>query len=203
MNKGAIRTHFKELLNRSDITDSLADTFISQSITRIERTLRIPPMERRQAITIDAQVSHVVVPNDLLEMIDVYYAFTVLSRIPLHEMLSMKDVGQTGTPRHFSIQGENLLLYPEPTVGTLTISYYGEFTAMTSDSDENALAKTASDIIIYGALGYAADYYLDERAQTFDGKFGQMMTEIQEQANEAEQSGGLMIMRPTQTYTDY
>ena len=69
-------------------------------------------------------------------------------------------------------------------------------------SDENALAKTASDLIIYGALGYAADYYLDERAQTFDGKFAQMMTEIQEQANEAEQSGGLMIIRPAQTYTD-
>ena len=203
MNKGAIRTHFKELLNRSDITDTLADTFISQAITRIERTLRIPPMEKRQEITISAQVSHVVVPNDLLEMIDIYYKFTVLSRIPLHEMLSMKDLGETGTPKHFATQGENLLLYPEPTSGSLTISYYGEFPVMTADSDENALAKTASDIIVYGALGYAADYYLDERAPTFDGKFGQMMAEIQEQANEAEQSGGLMIMRPTQTYTDY
>ena len=52
MNKGAIRTHFKELLNRSDITDSLADTFIDQSIARVERTLRIPSMEKTANYTI-------------------------------------------------------------------------------------------------------------------------------------------------------
>ena len=203
MNKGAIRTHFKELLNRSDITDTLADTFISQAITRIERTLRIPSMEKRHNITITNQSASVIVPNDLLEMIDIYFKNTVLNRVPLHEMLSFKDAGQSGTPKFFTVQGPDILIYPEPTSGEITISYYSEFTQMLLDTDENALAKSASDLIVYGALGYSADYFLDERAQSFDNKFVSLMSEIQEQANEAEQSGGLMIMRPSSTFTDY
>lgn len=50
MNKGEIRAHFKALLNRSDITDALADTFIDQGITRIQRSLRVPSMEKNTPI---------------------------------------------------------------------------------------------------------------------------------------------------------
>ena len=49
MNKGQLRAHFLALLNRSDCNDTLADTFIDQSIGRIYRTLRIPAMEKQQS----------------------------------------------------------------------------------------------------------------------------------------------------------
>ena len=34
MNKGQLRTHFLNLLNRTDCSNALADTFLDQSISR-------------------------------------------------------------------------------------------------------------------------------------------------------------------------
>lgn len=202
MNKGNLRSHFIAVLNRSDITNSLADTFIDQGITRIQRTLRIPAMEAQQTYSISAQTGSIVVPSDMLELMDVYFDKTTLTRVPMEEMLQMKDIGETGTPMHFTRERAKLLLYPEPASGSVVVNYYAEFAEMTSDSDENTLAKVASDLIVYAALTYAADYFLDERAELFTGKFGQFMAELQGQADDAETAGSLQVMRPSATYTD-
>lgn len=202
MNYGNLRIHFKALLNRSDITDALANTFIDQAITRIQRTLRIPVMEKTQTYSISTQTGSIVVPSDMLDIIDLYYDKTVLVRLPLHDMLAANDAGEAGTPKFFTRENANILIYPEPTSGTVTLNYYGEFAAMSADSDENMLAKIGADLICYAALGYAADYYLDERTGVFEEKFGTFMREIQEQANAAEQSGSVQVMRPSATYDD-
>jgi len=73
---------------------------------------------------------------------------------------------------------------------------------MTSDSDENALAASASDLIIYGMLSYAADYYLDERGPIFDQKYQQFLFEIQQQSDEEELSGTVQSLRPIAIYED-
>lgn len=202
MNKGNLRSHFIAVLNRSDITNSLADTFIDQGIARIQRTLRIPIMEAQQTYAISVQTASIVVPSDMLELMDIYFDKTTLTRVPLEEMLQMKDIGETGTPMYFTRERSALLLYPEPATGTVVVNYYAEFPAMTSDSDENTLAKVASDAIIYAALTYAADYFLDERADLFTGKFGQFIAELQGQSDDADASGSLQVMRPSATFTD-
>jgi hypothetical protein len=197
MNKGEIRAHFKALLNRSDITDALADTFIDQGITRIQRSLRVPSMEKKHTYTFTSSASQVNLPADFLEAIDVYFADQALSRIPMREMSALKAGNEVGTPRHFAREQGVLLLYPYPSSGSLSLNYYASFTDMTSDSDENVLAAIAADLITYGALTYASDYYLDERAPIFAQKYQEFMTELQEQANDAETSGTLQSIRPT------
>ena len=149
MNKGELRTHFLALLNRSDCTDALADTFIDQAIGRIRRTLRIPSMERQQtyAVSSSGGLQSIVLPADLLETMDIYYD-------------------------------------------------------LVSDTDTNAFSEIASDGVIYTALGYASDYFLDERGPLFDGKASVFIAEIQDQADTAEQSGGTQVMRPTHTFSD-
>ena len=82
------------------------------------------------------------------------------------------------------------------------MNYYASFTDMTSDTDENDLALIGSDLIIYGALAYASDYYLDERGPLFEGKFAQFMAEMQEQANDAETSGTVQSMQPVALYIE-
>ena len=74
---------------------------------------------------------------------------------------------------------------------------------MTADTDENDLAAVASDLIIYGALTFAADYYLDERRDIFEAKFQTFLSELQEQANDQELNGGTQAIQPASTYTDY
>ena len=200
MNLGAIRIHFKALLNRSDITDALAFTFINQSISRIQRTLRIPSMEKTHEYTISAATGEVLLPNDFLEGIDISYANHTLTRLPMGEMLDRKNTGETGNPHFFTREGGKFLITPAPSSGKLQLNYYSQFGAMSSDSDENNLAAIGSDLLIYGALTYAADYYLDERGGLFEQKYMQFMNEIQDQANEAEVTGSLQAIRPTYTY---
>ena len=200
MNKGEIRAHFKALLNRSDITDALADTFIDQGITRIQRSLRVPSMEKKHTYTFTSSASQVNLPADFLEAIDVYFADQALSRIPMREMSALKAGNEVGTPRHFAREQGVLLLYPYPSSGSLSLNYYASFTEMTSDSDENVLAAIAADLITYGALTYASDYYLDERTPLFEQKYNQFLIEIQEQADSAELTGSLQAIRPTYNY---
>ena len=196
MNLGSIRTHFKALLNRSDVTDALADTFIDQGITRIQRSLRVPSMEKKHTYNFSSEVSYVALPSDFLEAIDVYYDHTALKRVPMTEMAARKDGNETGTPSYFAREQGTLLLYPHPTSGSLTLNYYASFTEMVNDSDENVLAMIASDLITYAALTYAADYFLDERSMVFSQKYLEFLTELQEQANDAESSGSVQNIRP-------
>ena len=204
MNKGQIRAHFKALLNRSDCSDALADTFIDQALTRIQRFLRIPPMEKQQtySFTSGTAITQVTVPTDMLEIIDIQYDGLGLVRVPLHEMSEQHKVAETGSPKYFSRERELIKIAPLPTSGTLYLNYYSEVEELTDDSSENILTLIASDLLTYTALSYAADYFLDERGPLFDQKSGQFLAEIQEQANAAEQSGVAQVMRPTRTYTD-
>jgi len=202
MNKGAIRSHFKALLNRSDCSDALADTFMDQSIARIQRTLRVPSMEKQASYTISASTTFITLPDDFIEIIDLYYDKTSLRRVPMNEILTFKDGGEQGTPKFFCREDETLLIYPHPSSGSVKLNYYGQFADMTADSDENALAISSSDLIIYGMLTYASDYYLDERGPLFEQKYQMFIAETQEQANDEETAGTVQAMRPTTTYED-
>ncbi len=202
MNKGALRVHFKDLLNRSDITDTLADTFVDQSISRIQRTLRVPSMEKQMSYTIVDKTAFLFLPNDFLEIIDFYYDSTSLTRLPLRDIMQLRDGGESGTPKFFAREGGSLVIYPYPSSGSVKLNYYGEFAEMAADTDENNLAASSSDMIIYGALSFASDYYLDERGPLFEQRFVQLLTEVQEQANDAEMSGTVQVMRPTAVYED-
>lgn len=204
MNKGELRSHMLALLNRSDCTDALADTFIDQAIARIRRTLRIPSMELQHVYTVDlaSGLNEVIIPANFIEMIDIHFDGVALVRIPSHEMVEAQKTGAVGSPQFFTRVQGSLQLHPKPTSGSLYLNYYGEFDALVDDSDSNSLTAIASDLIVYTALGYASDYFLDERGPLFDQKASQFIAEIQEQANSAETSGTAQVMRPTHRYED-
>mgnify|MGYP003134817424 CR=1 FL=1 len=196
MNKGNLRTQFQAILNRSDITTALADTFIDQGIARIQRNLRIASMEKQHNYTITSNTSSVALPSDFLEAIDIYFDNHMLDRISMKDMQKYKSQSFTGAPHYFAREQGSLLLFPIPTTGTLTLNYYAQFAEMTTDSDENALAAVASDLIMYAALTYAADYFLDERAQTFELKYQAFIAEIQSQSDDQELTGSLQTISP-------
>ena len=75
MNKGQLRTHIKDVLNRSDLSDALTDTFIEHTLTRIQRLLRIPSMERTATQTVAGGYDGFVVPNNFLEIIVLILTF--------------------------------------------------------------------------------------------------------------------------------
>lgn len=202
MNYGDIKTHFEALLNRSDITPTLTTNFIDQGIARIQRQLRTPLNENIVTYTITTQTPSVTVPTDFLEIISLYFGGSELNRIPVAKFRPLANNPVTGNPTVFNRQQQNLQLWPQPTSGTLTLYYYGEFAPMTLNSDENTLAAVASDLIIYAALTYAADYYLDERGQLFEDKYNQFLAELQQQADDQELNGGTQSIQPAYSYAD-
>jgi len=201
VNYGDLKTHFNNVLNRSDITTSLTTTFIDQGIARIQRQLRTPMQEKLTTYTISSQTAFVELPNDFIEIISLYYDNTEISRIPMSRFRALNKNTYAGTPQSFTRQQEKLYLYPQPSSGEVILYYYGEFPALSSDTAENALTKVAPDLIIYSALTYAADYYLDERAVQFEQKYQGFMLELQEQANDQEVNGGTQVIQPSARYT--
>lgn len=202
MNKAELRAQFQALLNRSDCDATLADTFIEQSIRRIQRLLRIPPMERQQVYAISNETPSILLPADFLEIIDIYHGEMPLTRIPMTQMVLMKSTEEIGVPRYFAREQETFRIFPSPSSGTIKLNYYGEFAEMVDETDEISLGIYAPDLIIYGALSYATDYFLDERAAIFEGRFNTFAAEVQAQADDAEMVGTVQAVRPIAHYID-
>ena len=202
MNYGELKTHFKAVLNRSDITPTLTSTFIDQGIARIQRQLRVPMMEKTKKITIDNQTSAITLPSDFLEIISIYHSTNELERIPLKRFRELSSNQYAGKPQYFSRIQEAIQFFPQPSDGEIILYYYGEFDSLVEDTDSNILTAVASDLLIYSALTYRADYYLDERSTIFEQKFTQFLTEIQEQANDQELNGGTQVILPAYFYND-
>ena len=202
MNFGDLKTHFEAVLNRSDITAALTTTFIGQGIARIQRQLRSPINERKAEYTISSTTSSVILPNDFLEIISLYMGKHELKRISMSRYRELFEANATGNPQCFTREQQRLLLYPQPTSGTLTLYYYCDFPALVNNADENDLTAVASDLVIYSALTYAADYFLDERSAIFEQKFNQFLAELQEQANDQELNGGVQSIEPSYRFEE-
>ena len=145
MNYGDLKSHFNDLLNRSDITSALTIRFIDQGISRIQRQLRTPLNEKVKTYNITSQTTSLTLPADFLEIISLYYNQYELVRIPMSSFRGLNNSTFNGSPTNFTRQQEDLLLYPTPTSGSVVLYYYGEFDAMTADADENACLLYTSD----------------------------------------------------------
>jgi hypothetical protein len=76
MTLAELTAQFLGLMNRTDLntTPSLASTFITQSIMRLQRELRVPFMEKVILYTIPSTYDPtrgLAIPSDLLELIDI------------------------------------------------------------------------------------------------------------------------------------
>lgn len=202
MNYQTLKQHFEDLLNRSDNTSTLTTRFIDQSISRIQRQLRTPMSERVLEVTINSQTESLTLPSDFLEIISLYHSQYELERVSMRRYRELINSVVTGKPQYFTRQAEKLLLYPQPTEGELVLYYHGEYPALSADTDENVLTQSAPDLVIYGALSAASDFYLDQRAEIFETKFNQFMLELQEQANDQELQGGTQSILPSYRYQD-
>lgn len=202
MNKQGIREQVKALMNRNDFTDALANTFIDQAVGRIQRTLRIPPMEKTETYTVTTVTPDtLVLPNDFLNIKYLYSGSTLLEYVDVGTFLGTFDA--TGsTPKMYTRLQAALKVKPTPAEGTeITMIYYGEIPDLVQDTDENFLTDIAPDLLTYGALTFAADYFVDERKPLFEERYAQIYSELEEQSrlNEMDQSA----IRVQPAHSDY
>lgn len=200
MNYGQIRTQFKALLNRSDCTNALADTFIVQGLARSQRVLRTPAQEKTTATTVGSSFNAITVPNDLVEVITWDCDGSKVKFLPVQRFLEL-DSYTDGRPEYWTRIGSSFKFKPSPAEGkVLTLYYYGEFGEFTDDSTETTLSVIAPDLIVYGGLSFAADYFLDERKDLFEQRYMSAAQELQDQAYSAEGAGAIS---PAYDFGDY
>lgn len=206
MNKGDVRAKVIGLLNRRDYTSSLLDVWIDDAQRRAQRIVRIPAMERIIDYTIDTYTNiaghpGIIIPSDFLELINLSVDDEVLRRADLNSVRKLESL-TSQSPKLFARQGSRWRLGPPPeTDAVIRIHYYADNPALVLDTDESTLSLVAPELLIYGALSYACDYFLDKRKQSFEQVFMGVVQDLQAQALRDELSGGAVV-QPTHAYPD-
>lgn len=197
MTYGEIRTQFLNVLNRSDCTNALADTFITQGIQRSQRLLRLTSQEAIDNVTVGASFEGIDIPSDFIQPLAVYIqeeqdTDRKLRRVSLAQFLETPTTG--GKPTVWTKDGAQIKVRPAPALNdVLKLLYLSEFESFTGDSDETTLSVVAPQLFIYGGLVFAADYFLDERSTYWEDRYLKIVAELQGQSDDEELSGGAVV----------
>lgn len=196
---GATRDKFKLRLNRRDCTDPLADGFLQDSVTRIQRVMDVPAGEKSVQVTI-GDVTYLTngnlpIPSDFIRLKDITVnGKKVLRKQPLQTVLTEVNYGVQGCSWCFTRQGGTWIFGPLPLPGDVVrIDYYSEFAPASVPADDTILLDIANDLVLFGALSYAAQHWNDKRADSFEARFVQILSDIQNQADDDELSGNAQV----------
>jgi hypothetical protein len=201
-----------DLINRTDCTDTLAGTFVNQAQRKISRTLRVPSLENKLAVTAgttsaatyDAAKGEITIPSDFLEMVYIYTDKAVLQRTPLRVFIELdKKVAGTGAPKYYTRVQNKLALKPVPTTGTVVnLVYYSDPVDMSANSDTNSFSAICPDLMVYGALLYACDYFNDNRKAVFEATYNTIYAELVALVEATDQATADSSVQPSYSYTE-
>lgn len=206
MNYGELRTKFIARMRRRDMDTTLADGFLQDAITRIQRVVRVPAMEKSIQVTITPETypnGRLAIPSDYLKLKDI----TVNGRHKLAKReldWVINGSSAVGTPNSYARQGGAWVLSPRPfdqftddagnvRSTVIRVDYWAEFPSASLPTDDTILIDIASDAVLFGALSYACDHWNDARGDKFEARFTQIISDIQSQADDDETSGGAVV----------
>lgn len=199
MNFGDLKTRLKALINRRDLTDQLAGTFVTDAISDLEREVRIGPMELLVTATEwDGVRNAIEVPGNYLESINLFTPTCELDQADLSTFLRIADRG--GLPSHFVRMADQWLFRPTPAPGTsIHVHFYAQSERLTNDLDSNVWTRAAPNAVVYTAAALAADFFQmeDPHAQRYLARAGQYVASLQEQDNAEKWGGRITIPRPS------
>lgn len=192
MNYGEVKTYLRTLINRSDVTDTLADQFLQQAQDRLERLLRTSFMQRFVNFTLDGTSGDFRIPTDYLEHIGMFTDYGLIRRVDLTEFL--RTTNGPGTPEVFIQTGHTFRMRPYPDADTqIYLNYYGTEPELENDASENYWTLSSVDAFCYAAAALAGDYFEDERLARFEDKFQSALAELRDQQTGEDMSGSMVV----------
>ena len=152
-------------LNRSDLSDEIADNFIKLTEADFNAKLRIRQMEQIDTVTINAET--VSVPTGFISVRS-FYILSSSTKYPLeyitpHNMFEIRGGSRSGRPRSYTIEADNeteqFRFGPSPDVSyTGYLSYYKNIEALSSSNASNPILDKHPGIYLYGSLYHAANF---------------------------------------------
>lgn len=195
MTRGELLRNFRELLNRNDLTDELADLFISDGIRRVERVLRTQFQRKVIQSTIPADfVGYIDIPSDYIGIYWIKVNGIRLSR----EADAQDEIDYLpGQTRSFYMEGDRFYFVPSLKQDDIVrIEYYATINNGFGDDDTTQASAIIPDLVRYAALIFAAIYYVDERLPTYQSIFRELRDEVQLQNDLDAFAGGVAIRNP-------
>ena len=156
-------------LARTDLTAQIPD-FIQLAETRLRRELRIRQMLKVATTTTVANDSTVELPSDYLQMRDLHINTNPIQTI---EYLSPSNfyrntwASTSGMPRQYTILAQEFQFAPVPDTNyTIQMMYYAAPTYLSSSNTSNVFLANCPDLLLYGALGEAEPYLMNDARLT-------------------------------------
>lgn len=197
-----IRDQLVALINRSDMTDTLAANFIHMAQHRLERVLRLSFMQKFVSFNPPREDGVFRVPIDYLEMIDLFTDYGQLEYVDTARWLDY--FAQAGCPKVYIQTGHDIRMRPWPaTDDTLYLRYFGCEEELTLDDQTNQWTLCAPEALIYGAAIFAAHHFEDERLAQFQAQFDACVQELRDQQLQEDFSGPMSVQPAYRYDCDY
>ena len=190
-------------LDRSDLTDRIPD-FITLAEARLNRDLRIRPMEVRSTMITTSGQRYFNLPGGYLQMRNIQIntnPITPLEYITPEMLDRLYGSDTTGKPRAYSLIGDEIQLAPIPDSDyTVEMAFYEKFTPLGDGTSgtvtSNWLTTNAPDVLLYGALLEAEPFIKnDERIGLWLNAYNGAIKKLQDADARDRHSGSAMRVR--------
>ena len=190
-------------LDRSDLTARIPD-FITLAEARLNRDLRIRPMEVRSSMETTSGQRYFNLPGGYLQMRNMQMntnPITPLEYITPEMLDRLYGSDTTGKPRAYSLIGDEIQLAPIPDSDyTVEMAFYEKFTALGDGTSgtvtTNWLTTNAPDVLLYGSLLEAEPFIKnDERIGLWLNAYSSAVKKIQDADARDRHSGSAMRVR--------
>jgi hypothetical protein len=164
-NYAELKDSIADWLNRTDLTNVIPD-FITLAEAQLNKEVRNRKMIKRATATIDSQYS--AVPADWLQTVDFVVEANPVVTLEFITNEQLDKLRRTytsgGTPKFYTIVGQELEVLPIPDSGTLTgeITYYSKIPSLSATNTTNWLINSSPDIYLYATLLQSAPYLVDD-----------------------------------------
>ena len=190
-------------LDRSDLTARIPD-FIALAEARINRELRIRPMEVRSTMYTTADQQYFQLPGGYIQMRNMQLntnPTTPLEYITPEMLDRLYGSTTSGKPRAYTLIGDEIQLAPIPdSAYQVEMAFYEKFTPLGDGSagtvTSNWLTANAPDVLLYGALMEAEPFIKnDERIPVWLNGYSNAINKLQQQDQRDRHSGSAMRVR--------
>ena len=190
-------------LDRSDLTARIPD-FIALAEARINRELRIRPMEVRSTMVTTADQQYFQLPGGYIQMRNIQLntnPTTPLEYITPEMLDRLYGSTTSGKPRAYSLIGDEIQLAPIPdSTYTVEMAFYEKFTSLGDGTSgtvtSNWLTTNAPDLLLYGALMEAEPFIKnDERIPVWLSGYNNAIDKLQKADQRDRHSGSAMRVR--------
>jgi hypothetical protein len=193
LNYSDLKNTVASYLGRTDLTAEIPD-FIQLAEVRLRRDLRIRQMLKSSTTMTTGGDATVGLPSDFLELRNLHVVTN-----PVRDLQFVSPavfyrngrVHESGLPVYYTVMASEFKFAPVPDGEyTLDMLYYAAPTYLSDTNVSNVFLANAPDLLLYGALGEAESYLMnDPRIQLWASFFDRGLASLNAADDKSEYSG--------------